>query len=86
MDSNEKVLLSTMVVKSMAQSPVKIQGSAFKCHVDGPVDDPPFPVPKISDLLKSVEIPEEMNFIIAPDVSTEVADFLAVVDMYVLYS
>ena len=72
-------------VNDTKSSAVKIKSSGFKCHIDGPMDDPPPPSPsrKVSDLLKSVDIPEEMNFTTAPTFSIDTVEFWEMVSMYV---
>lgn len=75
-----------MSVNDTKPSAVRIKNSGFKCYIDGPVDGPiddppPSPSRKVSDLLKSIDIPEEMNFTVAPTFSVDTAEFWEMVDM-----
>lgn len=80
---------STLINIDKPPSSVKTQSIRLRCHVDGPLDESTFPSPplsplrKVSDVLKSVEIPEEMNFVVAPAVSIEAAEFWEMVETYV---
>ena len=39
---------------------------------------------KVSDVLKSIEIPNEINIVIAPAMSIEVTEFWEMIDLYVV--
>lgn len=51
-------------------------------HIDGPVSGSP-QLQKVSDVLKSVEIPKEINIVIAPAMPIEATEFWEMIDMYV---
>lgn len=73
--------MSSLRTEDYTQSAVKITTSGLKCHFDGPVSTPPSLIQKVSDLLKSVEIPEEMNFVVAPSASNETREFWDMVNV-----
>ncbi len=54
-------------------------------HIDGPMSESP-QLQKVSDVLKSVEIPKEINVVIAPAMPTEATDFWEMIDVYVVTS
>ena len=72
---------SSLGAEDYTHSAVKITTSGLKCHIDGPVSTSPSLVRKVSDLLKSVEIPEEMNFVVAPSASREIGEFWEMVNV-----
>ena len=51
-------------------------------HTDGPMSESP-QLQKVSDVLKSVEIPKEINIVIAPVMPIEATEFWEMIDMYV---
>lgn len=54
-------------------------------HIDGPMSELQSPrLQKVSDVLKSVEIPEEINIVIAPAMPIEVTQFWEMIEVYVV--
>ena len=54
-------------------------------HIDGPMSElQPPQRQKVSDVLKSVEIPEEINIVIAPAMSIEATQFWEMIEVYVM--
>lgn len=52
-------------------------------HIDGPVSESPA-LQKVSDVLKSVEVPKEINFVMAPVMPVEETEFWEMIDVYVV--
>ena len=53
-------------------------------HIDGPVSESPR-LQKVSDVLKSVEIPKEINIVIAPVMPIEATEFWEMINVYVCF-
>ena len=75
--------MSALATEDNTLSTIKTPSSGFECHIGGSVGDRLSLVWKVSDVLKSVEIPKEMNFVVAPCVSNEEEEFWNMVNVYV---